>query len=450
MKETKRRIEFFSLYDHTNIEKHLEKMAAKGWLIENIGSTFWKYKKIEPQKLRFSVVYYPKKVNEGVIVSADRQNFIDICSSGGWAYVINYGQMHIFCTNDENTPPIETDPEIQIECIHKFAKSDIITNNLVTIGCCIFLIAFWGYQMLKEPVVIITDEFCKVWYTPFFIAFSIYNIFSYLLWYRKAKAYAENGEFTETKRIFNINILFWLPVYWFSITLEIFTLIRFRYVLFILGLIAAAILLYKLFKALRKAIGNSSKLKDETKQLLKGFLAVYLVVGYIAAGIFAFTLIPKPYEKVEIRSEITGETYTVYHDEGAPLDISEFIDIEDKTVSREKSVDEAILLKQTEWTVYSVNEEEYNKIRYTITDVRFTLILEKCKNELIYDQYIFGYKKLDINSEYEIYQAAIDSERWSNTFVFSNGNRIAEIYFNWEPSEEELLCAAEKLMNADV
>ena len=261
---------------------------------------------------------------------------------------------------------------------------------------------------------------------------------------------AESGEFTKTKRILNITVLFWLPIYWFSIALEIFTLLRLRYVLFIFGLMAVAILLYKLFKALRKTIGNSSRLKDETKQLLKGFLVVYLVIGYTAAGIFAFTLIPKPYEKVEIRSETTSGTYTVYHDEGAPLDISEFTDIENKTVSREKTVDEAILIKQTTWTVYSVDEEEYKEVEYTITDVRFAPLLERCKNELIYNHYVFDYKKLDSDSEYEIYITSIDSERWANQFAFSSGSRIVEINFNWEPSEEELLCAAEKLMNADV
>ncbi len=450
MKETKRRMEFFSLYDHTNIEKHFEKMALKGWLIEDIGSYFWKYKKIEPCKLHFSVVYYPKKVDEGTVISADRQHFIDMCTSGGWEYVINKEQMHIFCTEDENTPPIETDPEIQIECIHKFAKSDIITNNLVTIGCCIFLIVFWGYQMWKEPVEIITDEFFRVWFAPFFIAFSIHNIISYLLWHKKAKPTAESGEFTETKRIFNINFLFWLPIYWFSATILIFSFLRMRYVLFIIGLITVAILLFKLFKSIRKALRNSSKIKDETKKMIKGFLAVYLVVFYIAAGIYAFTLIPKPYEKVEIRSEITGKTYTIYHDEGAPLDISEFTNISSKTVSHEKNVNEALLIKQTEWDIYSVDEKEYKNIEYTITDVRFTPILERCKNELIYNHYIYGYKKLDINSEYEIYRAYSDSEQLSNHFSLSKNNRIVEVWFNWTPTAEEIEYTADKLLNADI
>ncbi len=447
MNETKYRIEFFSLYDHTNIEKHLEKMAAKGWLIENIGSTFWKYKKTEPRKLRFSVVYYPKRVNEGVIVSEDRQHFIDMCTSGGWEYVINKDRVHIFCTENENLPSIESDPEIQIECINIFARRDIVNNNLGIIACCIFLIAFWGYQMWKEPVEIITDEFFRVWFAPVFIAFSIYNIISYLLWYKKAKTAAENGDFTKTKRIININILFWLPIYWFSATVKLFSFLRLRYILFALGLIIAAVLLYKLFKLIRKATDNSSKFKDETKKIIKGFASVYLVVFYIAAGIFVFTLIPKPYEKVEIRSEITGQTYTVYHDEGAPLDISEFTDIEGKTVSREKFVNEALLIKQTEWTVFSVDEKEYKEAEYTITDVRFTPLLEKCKNELIYNS-IHDYIKLDIDSEYEIYKTTVESERYRNTFIFTIGNRIAKICFNWEPSETEILIAAEKLINS--
>ena len=36
MKTTKRRMEFFSFYNHTGIATHLAKMAKKGWMIESI------------------------------------------------------------------------------------------------------------------------------------------------------------------------------------------------------------------------------------------------------------------------------------------------------------------------------------------------------------------------------------------------------------------------------
>ena len=36
MKNTKRRLEPLSFFNHTGISRHLEKMAAKGWMIEKI------------------------------------------------------------------------------------------------------------------------------------------------------------------------------------------------------------------------------------------------------------------------------------------------------------------------------------------------------------------------------------------------------------------------------
>lgn len=43
MKDVKRRIEFFSVYDRDSIAAHLEAMAARGWQLERITSSFWYY-----------------------------------------------------------------------------------------------------------------------------------------------------------------------------------------------------------------------------------------------------------------------------------------------------------------------------------------------------------------------------------------------------------------------
>ena len=55
MLKTKYEYNFYSFYDHTGMEQHFEKMAAQGWLIEKLGY-FWRYRRIGPQALRFSVV----------------------------------------------------------------------------------------------------------------------------------------------------------------------------------------------------------------------------------------------------------------------------------------------------------------------------------------------------------------------------------------------------------
>ena len=59
MKNTKRELVFYSFYDFTGLASHLEAMAAKGWLAEKIGTLSIRYRRIQPQTLRFAVTYFP-------------------------------------------------------------------------------------------------------------------------------------------------------------------------------------------------------------------------------------------------------------------------------------------------------------------------------------------------------------------------------------------------------
>lgn len=109
MLKTKYEYNFYSFYDHTGMEQHFEKMAAQGWLIEKLGY-FWRYRRIEPQALRFSVVYYseasefdPTKPSEGELT------FYDFCAQAGWNKAASRAQMNVFYNEDANAVPIETD-----------------------------------------------------------------------------------------------------------------------------------------------------------------------------------------------------------------------------------------------------------------------------------------------------------------------------------------------------
>ncbi|MBO5859290.1 MAG: DUF2812 domain-containing protein [Clostridia bacterium] len=451
MEEYKRRIELFSLYDHTNIEKHLEKMASEGWMIDTIGSTFWRYKKIEPKKVKFSVVYYPKDVKEGTTISDDRQNFIDLCSSGGWNYVINSEKMHIFSTDDENAPPIDTDAPIQIECIHKFAKAEIVYGYLFLIFACIFFSGFVIYELWKEPVNTLKDATPIFWLTPVTLIFSVINIISYLNWYRKAKSAAENGEFTDTKMIIRFEVLFWFPLYFGFGLLGFFSFLRIRDILLTLGIILSGILLFVIYKAIKNKILKSER-KEISKIRLKRFAAVMLAVLWLSSGIGTYIAIPKPYYKVKVKSEF-GNMYSqnVYLDKNAPLDISDFKETGNKTVSREKIFRELLLIKETEWSFGTVEDDKDNDglfLYYSVTDVRFTPLLYRCKNEIIFNHIVYDTKEIHLTDKFESYRYYIDDKTPMNSYAFCNGNRIISVDFSWEPSEEELIFAVEELLNS--
>ena len=52
MSTVKRTLVNVSFYDPEAIQRKLEQMAARGWMIQKVGNLFWTYTKIPPQKLR--------------------------------------------------------------------------------------------------------------------------------------------------------------------------------------------------------------------------------------------------------------------------------------------------------------------------------------------------------------------------------------------------------------
>ena len=47
----KRELNLYAFYDHTGLERHLEKMAVNGWMLESVGTYALRYRRCEPKKL---------------------------------------------------------------------------------------------------------------------------------------------------------------------------------------------------------------------------------------------------------------------------------------------------------------------------------------------------------------------------------------------------------------
>lgn len=452
MKETKRRIEFYSLYDHTGIEKHLEKMASKGWMITEIGHTFWKYRRIEPQTLAFSVVYYPKEVTKNEM-TADRQEFIDLCSVAGWEFVMSDDQLHVFCNKNENAVPIETDAEIQVECIHKFAKSEILFNYSFVAVASLVCIAVFTYFLLKEPIETLSDDLYKFLFYPFYIPFSIWNIVSYLAWYKKAKEAAEEGRFLETKRIIRFEVLFWVLLYGFGYFLQLFFMLTLNQMLFRAVIVFFAVLMFFLFKLIRKTYAKA-EMQQETKRAINVVVAFALIVGYVAGSVGIYGLFPKRSELVVEKSDGYMRTYRIYCDENFPLEIEDVISVEG-TVSKEKLKERLLLIDILNCNQNSIDDDSA-EIYYDIIRVNFSPLYDKCKEELLElsEKQIkrgFSYRKEDASvwNADEVYRCYQDGKA-GNSFVVCWDDMIVDITFGWMPTDEQIAIASQKLMNAKI
>lgn len=103
----KRELNLYAFYDHTGLERHLEKMAANGWMLESVGTYALRYRRCEPKKLRFAVVYYPK-TDSFCPDEPNHENltFWDYCAGAGWQIVTQRDDTHIFYNEDLDAVPI--------------------------------------------------------------------------------------------------------------------------------------------------------------------------------------------------------------------------------------------------------------------------------------------------------------------------------------------------------
>ncbi len=199
---------FFAFWDRTGIQHHLEEMAAKGWMLERIG-LLYHYRRCTPGKYRFCVTYYPDADPSDPAPTEGEQDFQALVSYAGWELAATNAQMQIFCTDREDVVPIETDPVLEVENIHRAMKPRLSANRSNAI-CGLVWMVYGLLQCLTEPV--------RFWSIPLFQLISMFfllevaesgsSLLAYSRWRRKARKAAEEGEFLATPNLVPLNIAF--------------------------------------------------------------------------------------------------------------------------------------------------------------------------------------------------------------------------------------------------
>ena len=200
MRDVKRRIETYSFYDRSAISSHLEAMAAKGWQLERITSSFWYYRRSEPQKLHYAVTYYPSGSAFDPEPNPGLGELYELCEHAGWEYVTGFAEMNIFVNSRENPTPLETDPAVDLVAIEKSAKRRLMKPYwaILVIGVVVAFLGIGGF--INDPVYSLSG----VWGLPMGVVFLLLGIAaaaelrSYYRWRALARTAAERGERVKT------------------------------------------------------------------------------------------------------------------------------------------------------------------------------------------------------------------------------------------------------------
>lgn len=431
MRETKRQMSLYSFYDHTGIEKHLARMAERGWLLCGIGQLFWHYRRIEPKKITFSVCYFPQATIYDPRPSEGQEEFYDLCAHAGWTLAGESGQLQVFYHEGEDPTPIDTDPALEVEAIHQSAKKTVLPANFLLLGVAVLNLGLFLWRFWDNPVLTLASGgslLALVAYTLILVNCTV-ELCSYFRWRGRARRAAERGEFLPTRS----NV--WLQRLLLAILLPagawcLAGMLRDGLgglaavsMLGVIGIIAAVLGVRKLLKG----AGVSAKAN------LRGTLAVCVVLSILFAAAIPWLVVRGLNGRPNPRPE------------ELPLSVADLVEMDPDHYSRWQFRISSPLLALLQVSDYPrIYGEMTHSLRYDVTVVKAPALYGLCR-----DHYLRGdsrYAPTDPApwGAQEAYRYVLDGQTLEY-YVLCYPHRVVEITLDWTPTAEQMAVIGEKL-----
>ncbi|KPU42465.1 hypothetical protein OXPF_42500 [Oxobacter pfennigii] len=465
MKAIKRRFEQFLFYDYTSIETHLAEMAAKGWQLKKITPFYWEYRRTEPQKITYAVTYFSEASEFNPYPTENQQTFHEYCKEAGWNLITEWAQMQIFCTEQENPTPIETDELVKLKAIHRAMKKNFLPSSALLLLLSLFQIILQLYTVKDNPVYLLSNG------TALFTAatwnilavYILVNLTGYIFWYRKSMKSVDMGEAcikssSGYKKISH----FLLFLEGILIALAAFHILSQRSGwMIILGIVNITVLI-ALVLAIKNALKRvkASRQVNLTVTMVSCVVLSLLLTGAMAWGIFrgvnAGWFGNQP-DETYTTIQPNGSTWTwdIFHD-SLPLKVEDLQYVDYDRYSYEWTARESFILAQFDARQNSFPDDRYApELKYEIVKVKLPALFNLCLNDYL-DQY--HYEK-DVPQEDKRYFKKTDDPTWQadavyqlyqqneglDEYILCWSNRIVYIDFDEIPTAEQIDIAAEKL-----
>ena len=455
MKAKKRRLEYFSFYNHTGIEQHFTEMAQKGWLIESISNLYWTYRKIEPQDIHFCVTYYPRASDFDPEPSEDQLTFHDFCAHTGWKLACSWHQMQVFYNEKESPIPLDTDPIMEVDTLHRACKKNFLPSYYLLLALGLLMGGYFIARIYFDPIGLLSSSSQLITGLAHLCLFaiSLVELVTYFTWHRKAKLAAQDGLFVDTPSTtrlqhFIILILLLGMIYWFA---NLFAaddpLLLWVAVIMFVYILGVIFIVNGIKQGLKKIKASRGVNKALT-------LAACFILPTIMTGVIVYVGIAATQNNWIHRDP--------FDDSVIPLSVTDFQDVdEDKYIEQNRN-NETFLVSQRvvhmfgDWNVEGFHE--LPDLQYTITTVKVPFIYEWCKDQMFWD--LDESKDTDIPVGHRIVLKEDNSDSWGanvvyrlyheegwylNWYLLCYEDKIIDIRFDWEPTIEDMAIVNQKL-----
>lgn len=447
MKHVKYRLEDFALFDYRGVEKHLEKMAAKGWQLSKIVRGIWIYQREEPTQLRYSVTYLPKV---SVYDPVDNESAVQMeayCESAGWKKVTDWAQMQIYCTDNQEILPLETDESVRFDVIRRSMRRSFLLANVFTI----LMYAVLGYGLYKsyvyDPIVSLAQN------TSFYlllillagICSSIYSIGYLGIWLVRSKKSVRSGGKCLPVRYFRITMRILLAIFVFLVVAVLcsneqgFSLLLLVRVIFTLTLLM-------LVGILHEHLRHKGVEREKNFIIITSIAFVFALIETVGFQCLMDRYNEDKYQPDDIYYE-KDIWWNIYYDE-IPLRIENLIATEHKVYSTQTEIKESFFLTYQECEQSPIPYgADAPYLWYEVVQVKYDGMYDWCVEQYL-DKYIRNAKWLDDNlpgSWHEVTNSfrRLEETDWPDVSakeLYEDVDRIYRSYHVEDPVMEWLIC----------
>lgn len=207
----------FMPFEYEDLEKYLNNMALKGWILEDIRGYFLKLKRIEPRKLKYSINMIDEISFFDLRDSDESMKYRDYCEEVGWKFICERDKIQIYYSEEDlEIIDVHTDEREKFEAINKVSKKYVLLNLFLTI-IMIFNIYISTVGSYDSSFLFSNFQLILTIFMALFIiqeSISTINYFTWIIKARKNLEIEENvvykGFFNSATKILvgNINIIF--------------------------------------------------------------------------------------------------------------------------------------------------------------------------------------------------------------------------------------------------
>ena len=419
------KITFFRYFpcECSAVEEYLEIMAEKGWLLKSVNGAFFKFTKIRPKKIKFSVDILN---NISVLDSDDSDealNYREYCEAAGWDYVCQANKIQIFYAEDGSEAiPIHTDEREKFKSVFKY--------SLFNIGYLIFMSLLFIFNInlsIKniEYNLLSNLSLFAVIVMSSFILMSIVEIINFSIWVIRASVNLKDNRFIPYNRYKSIKIKnYFLYGYILVIFIIFFILINLdtngnrvynnlKFIIMFMPVIFIA-LIQRFFK-------KSDYSKKTNRAIIIGAVLVCTYITLVFVGFVVLLDLSENYKKDNTNHKV-------------PLSILDF-GYEEEDSELYVDYTKSILGEKNDYSYYDYK----NGLGYSIFKSRYPWVIKYYGSEILakLNKYEIDLKEIQTNlpSEVKVYS---DQEKRNYVLVLED----SVIHINDKPNdigEEEFL-----------